>query len=112
MVEVPRDVLGFLRQQQEAHGGALVIQASSYEHQGQTIAQGATGTQILEIPSRKRSIKSIQFVCMASPLTIAQFAATAGSGLPAGVGVHTVYNLSSSKNPCLLIDFTISSSLL
>ena len=102
MVEVPRDVLGFLRQQQEAHGGALVVQASSYEHQGQTLAEGATGTQILEIPSRKRSIKSVQFVCMANPLTIAQFAATAGSGLPAGVGVHSVYNLSCSKNPCLV----------
>lgn len=102
LVEVPRDVLGFLSQQQAAHGGALVIQGSSYESQSTILPQLATGTQILEIPSRKRSIKSIQFVCMADPSTIADFAATAGSGLPAGSGGWNAYSKSASQNPMLV----------
>ena len=104
MVEVPRDVIGFLSQQQAAHGGALVVAASSYEYQRANLAAGATGTQILEIPSRKKSIKSIQFVAMADPSTIASFAGAGnpGTGLPAGSSTKDVFNQSCSANPCLV----------
>lgn len=102
MVEVPRDVIGFLKSQQEAHGGALVIQTSSYEYSRSNLAPGATGTQILEIPSRKKSIKSIQFLCMADASTVAAFAGAAASAIPAGSGAHSVFNQTISANPCLV----------
>tara|TARA_R110002110_G_scaffold389062_1_gene601292 strand:- start:433 stop:2088 length:1656 start_codon:yes stop_codon:yes gene_type:complete len=105
MVEVPRDVLGFLASQQAAHGGSLVVAASSYEYQRANLEAGATGTQILEIPSRKKSIKSIQFVAMADSSTIAQFANAAlnpGTGLPAGSSTKDVFSQSCSANPCLV----------
>ena len=101
MVEVPRDVLGYLSQQQAAHGGSLIIQASSYEFSNGVLAAGATGAHIINIPSRKRSIKSIQFVAMANATTIINFAAAAGSGIPAGSGPWGVFNLSTSNNPCI-----------
>tara|TARA_R110002126_G_scaffold1266_1_gene7313 strand:- start:141 stop:1781 length:1641 start_codon:yes stop_codon:yes gene_type:complete len=105
MVEVPRDVLGFLASQQAAHGGSLVIATSSYEYQRANLAAGATGQQVLEIPSRKKSIKSIQFVAMADSSTIAQFAngvLNPGTGLPAGSSTKDVFSQSCSANPCLV----------
>ena len=102
MVEVPRDVLGFLASQQAAHGGSLVVAASSYEYQRANLEAGATGTQILEIPSRKKSIKSIQFVAMADSSTIAAFQGAAGSGLAAGSSTKDVFSQSCSANPCLV----------
>ena len=105
MVEVPRDVLGFLREQQASHGGALVVQASSYEYQRANLAAGATGTQILEIPSRKRSIKSLMWVAMADSSSIAQFANGAlnpGTGIVAGTDTKDVFSQSTSANPCLV----------
>jgi hypothetical protein len=101
MVDVPRDVLGFLRQTQQAHGGSLVVAASSYEYQRSNLEAGATGTQILEIPSRKKSIKSIQFVAMAGVDSMGQFAGAGGTGLAAGIGAKDVFNQSTSANPCL-----------
>ena len=102
MVEVPRDVLGFLSQQQQAHGGALVIPTSSYEYQRANLEAGATGSQILNIPSRKKSIKSIQFVAMADPTTITAFAGAAGSGMGANRGPWEVFTQTTSANPCLV----------
>ena len=102
LIEVPRDVLGFLSQQQAAHGGSLVIPASSYEFQRSNLEAGATGTQILEIPSRKKSIKSVLFAFMADASTIEAFAGAAGSGMPGGEGAHSVFSQSTSANPCLV----------
>ena len=101
LIEVPRDVLGFLSQQQQAHGGALVIATSSYEYQRSNLPAGATGAQILEIPSRKKSIKSIQFVAMADPSTITAFSGAAGSGMGANRGPWEVFTQTTSANPCL-----------
>ena len=62
LVEVPRDVLGYIKEVQLMHGGSLSMQCSSYEHSSAGIAAAATGQQVIPIPSRKRSIKSIFFV--------------------------------------------------
>lgn len=102
MVEVPRDVLGFLSQQQQAHGGSLIVEASSYEYQRANLEAGATGTQILNIPSRKRSIKSIQFVAMADPTSITLLSGAAGSGMGANRGPAEVFTETTSANPCLV----------
>ena len=61
LVEVPRDVIGFMKELQMMHGGSLAIQGQSYEHQTGNI-QPQTGNQVINIPSRKKSIKSVFFV--------------------------------------------------
>lgn len=58
LVEVPRDVIGFMKELQIAHGGSLAIQGSAYEHNSGNL-DVAAGNQVINIPSRKRSIKSI-----------------------------------------------------
>lgn len=110
MVEVPRDVMGFLKSVQEQHGGSLILPSCSYEHSAAVISDlagnaansGLVGEVSLDIPTRKRSIKSVQFAMMTSPDTIGVYAADAGSALGAGVGTHTVMNLSSAGDPCLV----------
>jgi len=61
LVEVPRDVIGFMKELQMMHGGSLAIQGQSYEHQTGDI-QPQVGNQVINIPSRKKSIKSVLFV--------------------------------------------------
>lgn len=108
MVEIPRDVMGFLKSIQEQHGGSLILPSQSYEHSAAVISDlagnaansGLVGEVSLDIPTRKRSITSVQFAMMASPDTIAVYAADGMSGLGA-VGRHTVMNLSSAGDPCL-----------
>ena len=112
LVDVPREIIGYLKTVQEQHGGALIIPSSSYEHQqatldgmvaaGGAVNSGFQGEKIISIPSRKRSIKSVQFVCMSNPAgQIEAIAALGGSAIP-GRGIHSVYNLSCSKNPCIV----------
>lgn len=60
LVEVPRDVIGFMRELQMMHGGSLAIQGQGFEHNSGNL-QPNPGTQTINIPSRKRSIKSIFF---------------------------------------------------
>tara|TARA_R110002096_G_scaffold54803_1_gene141262 strand:+ start:1631 stop:3271 length:1641 start_codon:yes stop_codon:yes gene_type:complete len=109
LVDVPRDIIGYLRSVQDLHGGSLVMPGSSYEHQQATLDDmasaaangGFVGEKIVPIPSRKRSIKSVQFCCMSDASSIAPIAAIAASGIP-GSGTHSVYNLSCSKNPYIV----------
>ena len=109
MVEIPRDVMGYLKSVQEQHGGSLILPATSYEHSAGVISDlagngansGLVGEVSLDIPTRKSSISSVQFVMMASPDTIGVYAADGMSGLGA-IGTHTVMNLSSAGDPCLV----------
>ena len=68
LVEVPRDVIGFMKELQMMHGGSLAIQGQSYEHQTGDI-QPAVGNQVINIPSRKKSIKSVFFVSRSNDFT-------------------------------------------
>ena len=58
LIEVPRDVIGFMKELQMMHGGSLAIQGQAYEHNSGNL-QPAPGNQTINIPSRKRSIKSV-----------------------------------------------------
>lgn len=89
MVEVPRDVLGFMRELQMAHGGSLVLQGHSYEHNADNVEAGFVGTKVINVPSRKRSIKSLFFVGASS-----DYAGIGGGG----VGDFNTYNLSFGGN--------------
>lgn len=62
LVEVPRDVIGYLKDLQFNHGGSLAIQAQSYESNTLSIPALTTGDFVMNVPSRKRSIKSLYFV--------------------------------------------------
>ena len=66
IIEVGRDVIEQIRMTQEMMGGQLVISGQDFEHnQGALPAPanvGVTGEQIIRVPFRKRSIKSIFFI--------------------------------------------------
>ena len=70
LVEVPRDVIGFMKELQMMHGGSLAIQGQSYEHNSGDI-QPAAGNQTINIPSRKKSIKSVFFATRSLDFTAA-----------------------------------------
>lgn len=70
LVEVPRDVINFMRELQMMHGGSLAIQGQGYEHNSGNL-QVAAGNQTINIPSRKRSIKSILFAGKSDDYTVA-----------------------------------------
>ena len=89
MVEVPRDVLGFMRELQMAHGGSLVLQGHSYEHNADVVEAGFVGNKVINVPTRKRSIKSLFFVGASS-----DYAGIGGGG----VGDFNTYNLSFGGN--------------
>lgn len=89
MVEVPRDVLGFMRELQMAHGGSLVLQGHSYEYNADQVEAGFVGVKVVNVPSRKRSIKSLFFVGAS-----ADYAGIGGGG----VGDFNTYNLSFGGN--------------
>jgi len=89
LVEVPRDVLGFMKELQMAHGGSLVLQGHSYEYNADNVEAGFVGTKIINVPSRKRSIKSLFFVGASS-----NYAGIGGGG----VGDFNTYNLSFGGN--------------
>ena len=61
MVEVGRDVMDQIRGVQDRMGGQLVISSQDWEHATANIAGGGvtTGEQIMRIPARHRSIKSV-----------------------------------------------------
>ena len=90
LVEVPRDVISFMKELQMAHGGSLAIQGTGYEHNSGNLAAASTGNQTINIPSRKRSIKSVYFAGKSNDY--------------AAVGVDTEeqsYSLSYGGNMCV-----------
>lgn len=63
MIEVGGDVLQQVRMMQDMGGGQLTISSTDIEHNSTTLPNGATGEVPVRIPIRKRSMKSLLFVC-------------------------------------------------
>ena len=59
MVETPPELDTQLRMVQEQSGGAIMLSGVDYTNFQGTIAIGATGQQNINVPARRRSIKSI-----------------------------------------------------
>tara|TARA_R110002124_G_scaffold77603_5_gene207893 strand:+ start:2097 stop:3737 length:1641 start_codon:yes stop_codon:yes gene_type:complete len=96
LIDVPRDVLSMLRQVQEMNGGSLLIQANSFEFNNGNIPAGSTGEVIVNIPTRKKSIKSVLFCGQGPPTSL-----TTGFSDVAGMtatGEFSAYTLSQSSN--------------
>jgi hypothetical protein len=62
MVETPPELDTQLRMVQEQSGGAIMLSGVDYTNFQGTIAVGATGQQNINVPARRRSIKSILWV--------------------------------------------------
>ena len=87
MVETPAAVDEQLRMVQEQSGGAIMLSGIDYTNFQGTIAAGATGQQNINVPARRRSIKSILWAG-------ASRAFVAGGGLAQDIN----YNLSFGGN--------------
>ena len=59
MVETPRELDEQLRMVQEQSGGAIMLSGIDYTNFQGNISAGATGQQNINVPARRRSIKSI-----------------------------------------------------
>ena len=59
MVETPPELDAQLRMVQEQSGGAIMLSGIDYTNFQGTIQAGATGQQNINVPARRRSIKSI-----------------------------------------------------
>jgi len=98
LVEVGPEVDSQLRMVQELSGGRLVLNGVDYTHFNGNISQGAQGQQIINVPARRKSLKSLFFVG-ASKNFVASGAGPAGE--------HALcYNLSFGSNMAL-IDYQI-----
>jgi hypothetical protein len=84
LIEVGRDVIEQMKMMQQMSGGQLAISGQDYEHSSDVLAAQATGEQIVRIPSRKRSMKSLFFMIQSQT-----FANGAG-----GMAEDNVYSLS------------------
>ena len=62
LVEVGPEVDQHLREVQSASNGRLVLNGTDYTHYTGNIAAGALGMQSLNIPTRRKSLKSVLFV--------------------------------------------------
>ena len=62
LVEVGPEVDAHLRAVQSAAGGRLTINGTDWTHYGATIPSASQGLQSLNIPSRRKSIKSVLWV--------------------------------------------------
>ena len=62
LVEVGPEVDAQLRMVQEVSGGKLVLNGVDYSHFNGNIAAGATGVQTINVPARRKSLKSLFFV--------------------------------------------------
>lgn len=75
LVEVGPEVDAQLRMVQELSGGKLVLNGVDYTHFSGTLAAGAIGNQTINVPARRKSLKSLFFVGASQ-----QFVAGAGAG--------------------------------
>jgi len=95
LVEVGPEVEQQLRMVQQVSGGKLVLNGTDYTHFAGNIPIGAGGNQIVNVPARRKSLKSLFFVGASQTY--------AG----AGVGSHSEsFNLSYGGN-LALIDYQI-----
>tara|TARA_Y100001937_G_scaffold127752_1_gene201001 strand:+ start:2140 stop:3576 length:1437 start_codon:yes stop_codon:yes gene_type:complete len=89
LVEVGPEVDAQLRMVQEMSGGKLVINGTDYTHFNGNIPAGATGNQVVNVPARRKSLKSLFFVGASTTY------AAAGAG---GAEHNFVFNLSYGGN--------------
>jgi len=88
MVEVGGDVLQQFRTMQAMSGGQLTISTTDIEHSQGALAALQTGEQIIRIPIRKRSVKSMLFQINSEDVT----------NLAAPGNIRDIYNLSFGGN--------------
>lgn len=96
LIDVPRDVLSMLRGVQEMNGGSLLLQAHSFEYNNGTIPAGTNGEIVINIPTRKKSIKSILFCGQGDRASLATAFLDAAAMVAAGE--YSAYTLSQSAN--------------
>lgn len=75
LVETSPDVDAQVRMVQEMSGGNIVLNSTDYTHFNGNIAANATGQQAINVPARRKSMKSIFFVG-----TSTTYAAAGGGG--------------------------------
>jgi hypothetical protein len=75
LVEVGPEVDAQLRMVQEVSGGKLVLNGVDYTHFSGNVPGGATGQQTINVPARRKSLKSLFFIGASQ-----QYAAGAGAG--------------------------------
>lgn len=84
LIEVGRDAIEQIKMIQQMSGGQLALSGQDYEFNSDVIPAASVGEQIIRIPSRKRSMKSLLFAIQSQT-----FANGAG-----GMAADNVYNLS------------------
>ena len=95
LVEVGPEVDAQLRMVQEVSGGKLVLNGVDYSHFSGNISAGALGNQTINVPARRKSLKSLFFV------------GASQSYAGAGAGSHSQsYNLSYGGN-MTLVDYQL-----
>ena len=86
LVEVGPEVDAQLRQVQQLSGGKLVLNGTDWTHFAGNIPAGASGNQVVNVPARRKSLKSLFFVGASQAYT------APGAG-PAGEHAYS-YNMS------------------
>lgn len=81
LIEVGQDVSAQLRMVQEVSGGVLTLAGQSYRHFVGQLSNGGTGDQIINVPARVKSMKSLFFV-----------------GQGAGADAYNTYDVSFGAN--------------
>ena len=61
LIEVGQDVAQQLRMVQEVSGGVLTLAGQTYRHFTGTLSSGGSGDQIINVPARVKSMKSLFF---------------------------------------------------
>ena len=89
LVEVGPEVDAQLRMVQEMSGGKLILNGTDYTNFNGNIPAGATGNQVINVPARRKSLKSLFFVGASTTY------AAAGAGGPEH---NLVFNLSYGGN--------------
>ena len=92
LVDVSPEVDNQVRMIQELSGGAIVLNCNDYTHFNGNITANAAGQQAINVPARRKSIRSLLFVANSQ---------TFGGGVQ-----RTVYNTSSGGN-MNLIDYQV-----
>lgn len=85
LVEVGPEVDQQIRMVQDVSGGRLVLNGVDYTHFSGTISAGAQGAQVINVPARRKSMKSLFFV-------------GASQSYAGGAAHHLVTNLSYGGN--------------
>jgi len=84
LIEVGQDVIEQMKMMREMSGGQLAISGQDYEHNSDILPANSVGEQIIRIPGRKRSMKSLFFTIQSQTF--------ANGG--AGMAVDNCYSLS------------------